>query len=356
VEILRGHAEQHPILASLAILLLSYLAARLVSFLMGRLLTRAATRTSTSLDDRLLQALQRPVTYVLFVAGARLAMEWLPLNERWAGRANRGLFILTVALLTLAAIRAYAILLHWYATESGRVAEDGPAREFRPLFSKLGNVVIVLMALVTVLQNLGVNVESLVLSLGVGSLAVGLAAKDTLANMFAGFTIMLDRPFRLGDRIQLSSGEVGDVEAIGMRVTRLRTLDDTVLVVPNSMLVQDRIVNRNRPTRHITTRLDVGVAYGTNLTRAKAVLVESALASPYVEPERPPVALVTQFAESSVSLRLVFWAKDYAEQGLALSSVHEEVYRRFAAEGIEIPFPVRRVIQSAAPEAAAPEA
>jgi small-conductance mechanosensitive channel len=188
--------------------------------------------------------------------------------------------------------------------------------------------------------------------MGVGSLAVGLAAKDTLANMFAGFTIMVDRPFHLGDRIQLSTGEVGDVEAIGIRVTRLRTPDETVLVVPNSLIVQDRLVNRARPTRHITTRIDVGVAYGTDLAAARAVLVEAALASPYVEATREPQALVTQFADFSVRLRLVFWARDYDQQALATSSVHEEIYRRFAEHGIEIPYPVQRVIQPAAEAAA----
>jgi len=136
-----------------------------------------------------------------------------------------------------------------------------------------------------------------------------------------------------------------------MRVTRLRTPDDTVLVVPNSVIVQDRLVNRTWPTRHITTRIDVGVAYGTDLGAARAILVESALASPYVEAGRQPVALVTQFGDFAVRLRLVFWARDYDEQALATSSVHEEIYRRFAAEGIEIPLPVQRVVGAAAAQA-----
>lgn len=354
MESLRQHVELHPVLVSLAILVLSYLAARGVSFLLGRLLTRAAARSSARLEADRVVGLKRPLTYALFLFGARIALEWLPLNQRWEARAHQALFILTVTLLTLAAMRAYAILLHWYVTDPGRVGEEGPAHEFRPLFSKLGKSLIVLMAMVTVLQNLGINVESLVVSMGVGSLAIGLAARDTLANMFAGFTIVLDRPFHLGDRIQLSTGELGDVEAIGMRVTRLRTPDDTVLVVPNSVIVQDRIVNRTWPTRQITTRVEVGVAYGTDLARARAVLVESALASPYVVAQRDPVALVIQFADSAVRLRLVFWARDYDEQALASSSVHEEIYRRFAAEGIEIPYPVQRVVQSEGALAASP--
>jgi MscS family membrane protein len=270
VELLLEQARLSPLLASVAIVALSYLGARLVSFLAQRFLGQA--QGTTGLQQRLVLALRRPLTYALFLCGARLAVEWLPVGERWAARLHQGLFVLDVGCLTLVAIRAYVILLQWYVTDSGRVAQDGPARDFRPLFSKLGKLLIASVAAVTVLEGMGVNVESLVVSLGVGSLAVGLAAKDTLANMFAGFTIMLDRPFHLGDRIQLSSGEVGDVEAIGMRVTRLKTLDETMLVVPNSLLVQDRIANRNRPTRHLTTRVPVWVADGTDLGRAKTVL------------------------------------------------------------------------------------
>jgi MscS family membrane protein len=357
VDALRQQADQHPVLVSLLILGLSYLAARAVSFLLGRLLTRAADRATASLDAGMLVGLKRPLTYALFLAGARIAVEWLPLNSRWEPRAHQLLFVFTVVLLAVAAMRAYAILLQWYVTDRGRAGEASPAREFRPLFSKLGKTLIVLMALVTVLQNLGVNVESLIVSMGVGSLAIGLGAKDTLANMFAGFTLVLDRPFHPGDRIQLSTGELGDVEAIGMRVTRLRTPDDTLLVVPNSVIVQDRIVNRAWPTRSITTRVDVGVAYGTDLARARAVLVESALASPYVDASRAPAALVTQFGDFAVRLRLVFWARDYEEQAQATSSVHEEIYRRFGAEAIEMPYPVQRVVQSeGAREASPPEA
>jgi small-conductance mechanosensitive channel len=194
-----------------------------------------------------------------------------------------------------------------------------------------------------------VNVESLVVSLGVGSLAVGLAAQDTLANMFAGFALMLDRPFRIGDRIQLASGEVGDVVTVGIRATRLKTPDETILVIPNSILTKEKVVNQSLPTPVMTTRVDVGVAYGTDLARAKAVLAEAALASEYVDQERTPVVLVTRFAEWSISLAVIFWTRSFADRGLATSQVHEEIVRRFAEAGIEIPFPVRRILQEVAP-------
>lgn len=335
-----------------AILLGSYLGARFLSFLMGRMLSRAARRTAASLDDRLIKALKRPVTYALFLVGAYVAVHRMPLQDRWTDRLDDALYAVAVAVVGLALTRAYGILLAWYQTESPRGTGDVLAAEFGPLLGKLGKVLIGLLAVIAVLQHFGVNVQSLVVSLGVGSLALGLAAQDTLANMFAGFTLMVDRPFRIGDRIQLSTGETGDVEAIGIRATRIRTLDETVLVVPNSLLTKERLVNQTRPTRQITTRVDVGVAYGSDLAQVKRILVDSALASARVDAERLPVALVTRFGDSAVQFRLVFWARDYEQQGLAASEVHEQIYRRLAEAGIEIPFPTQRLIQQAAPREA----
>jgi small-conductance mechanosensitive channel len=338
---------------SLAILAGSYLGARLVSHLLGRLARGAARRSATPLDERLVAALQRPLTYALFLAGAWSALHRLPLPPAWLARLDAALYVLGVLLLALALLRSFGILMSWYMSHSQAAAAGGPASEFGPLFSKLGKGLIVLLAAIAVLQHVGVNVASLVVSLGVGSLAVGLAAQDTLANMIAGFTLMLDRPFRIGDRIQLASGELGDVRAIGMRATEIRTLDENVLVIPNSVLVKERLVNQSRPSREITTRIELGVAYGTDLRAARRILAEAALSSARVAQEREPMVLVTRFADSAVSLLLIFWTRDYTEQGLAATEVHEEIDRRFRSAGIRIPFPTRELIQQPAP---APEA
>jgi len=138
------------------------------------------------------------------------------------------------------------------------------------------------------------------------------------------------------------------VEAIGMRATQIRTPDDTFLIVPNSALTKDRLVNLSRPSRSIATRLEVGVAWGTDLAQAKGLLREAALSSEYVDRERAPQVLVSRFADFSVIFQLVFWARDYTQQGLARSQVHEEAYRLLRGTGIEIPVPVRRIVSETA--------
>ena len=194
---------------------------------------------------------RRPVTYALFLVG-RLggACTACPLPPALGGPPRHVLFVLGACSWPA---WPCAGLRHPPGLVRDRVAPCAARTAWRASSArcsrKLGKIFIVVLAAITLLQHFGVNVASLVVSLGVGSLAIGLAAQDTLANMFAGFTLMLDRPFRVGDRIQLATGEMGDVEAIGMRATRHPDLDETILVVPNSVLVKERVVNLSRPTR-----------------------------------------------------------------------------------------------------------
>lgn len=343
---LASHPNVQEVLISVALLIAAYVGARLLSYLLG-LVIEISARGGT--DRRLLTALKHPVTYALFLVGAWGAMSRLPVSPSVDALIASVLFSLGIVLIALALARSYSILLDWYGR---RAQADGAAtelaREFNPLFSKVGKIFIALVALSMLLTHFGVNVASLVVSLGVGSLAVGLAAQDTLSNMFAGFTLLADRPFRVGDRVQLSTGETGDVQAIGMRATLLKTGDETILIVPNSILVKERLLNLSRPTRHLVTRVEVAVAFGSDLHRVKAVLQAAALASPRVDPDRPAVVQVTKLADSAVDFQLMFWARDYAEQGLARGEVYEAVHDGLVAAGIEIALPTRRVITSTA--------
>ena len=343
MDLLAAHPAVKEMLVSAALLGAAYLAARFVSYLLGLVIDRA---NRGGIDQRLLSALKRPITYALFLVGAWVAVNRMPVSARIDGLIDGVLFASGVLLITLALARAYSILLDWYAARGPASASSSQvAREFTPLFSKVGKVFIALVALSMLLQHFGVNVASLVVSLGVGSLAVGLAAQDTLSNMFAGFTILLDQPFRVGDRIQLASGETGDVQSIGMRATTIKTGDETILIVPNSLLVKERLVNQSRPTRHIATKVEVGVAFGSDLAKVRDVLRRAVLSSAHVDEGHEPSVLITRFAESAVNFQVMFWARDYAEQGLARSEVYEAVHAGLSSAGIAVPVPTRRIIQ-----------
>jgi MscS family membrane protein len=276
----------------------------------------------------------------------------LPVPETVQVRLLQAVIALWIVATTLTLIRGWKLGLTWTGHERDGTPKAW-ATDFGPLLSKVGAVVLAIFGLIGLLESFGVDVNSLVVSLGVGSLAVGLAAQDTLANMFAGFTLMADRPFLIGDRIQLASGETGDVVAIGIRATRIQTPDDTILIVPNSVLTKEKVTNLTRPSRSLTTRVEVGVAYGSDLDTAKRVLVEAARASSYVDRDREPVAVVVRLGDFGITLRVAFWVRDFLEQGLATSEVLEAVVRSLAEAGIEVAVPLQRVVDGGAMSAVA---
>ncbi len=327
------------------ILTASWLVAFVISWLMCRVLRRVR-RTASAEDDARIALLKRSLGRSIFFFGGTTVSAVLPVGESWRGRILQTLVALGIVFATMTFIRAWRLVLSRTGYDRDGSAKPW-AKDFEPLLSTVGSVALGMFGLIALLRSFDIDVNSLVVSLGVGSLAVGLAAQDTLANMFAGFALMADRPFLIGDRIQLASGETGDVEAIGIRATRMRTLDDTLLIVPNRELTKERVVNLSRPGRSVIARLDVGVAYGSDLEKARRIVTEAVLSSGYVDRGHQPDVLVTKLGDFSIGLRAVFSVRDYTELNLAVSEVYEAIYRDLARAGIEIPYPVQRQIHEA---------
>jgi small-conductance mechanosensitive channel len=199
-------------------------------------------------------------------------------------------------------------------------------------------------ALIVILKHFNYDIFSLVTALGVGSLAVGMAAKDTLAHMISGFTLMLDRPFRIGDRIQLAGGQVGDVLDIGLRSTKIKTLDNQQLIIPNSDLCNTILTNQAFPDVRAKGRINVGVAYGSDVERVKQLLVATALEVEAVLQDPPPEAYFASFGDSALSMALFFWVDEYATLFAVTDRINTQIIRCFRENNIEIPYPTRSVI------------
>ncbi|MDH3976519.1 MAG: mechanosensitive ion channel [Deltaproteobacteria bacterium] len=308
-------------------------------------------KTPTELDDRILERGKKPIHYLILFIGIYIAFTRLPL----AGTFNSIIDgIIYVAGISIAVYLVYSVFdeaLKWYAEKIAKETESRLDKEFLPLIEKLLAIFIFLGGLIAILKHFNQDIYSLVTALGVGSLAIGLAAKDTLANMISGFTIMVDRPFRPGDRVELGSGEIGDVLEIGMRSTKIKTFYNTILVVPNSDLVNTRLVNHSYPDSKVSGRVEVGIAYGTDVELAKKTMIESALAVEEVLRDPSPAAYFTGFGDSALDMMLAFWVDNYSIRFATQDKINMEINRRFAGVGIDIPFPMRTVItRSEAPE------
>jgi small-conductance mechanosensitive channel len=213
-----------------------------------------------------------------------------------------------------------------------------------PIAEKLAMLFLMGTALIIILKHFNYDIYSVVTALGIGSLAIGLAAKDTLAHMISGFTLMLDQPFRIGDRIQLSSGQIGDVADIGLRSTRIRTLDNQLLVIPNSDLCNTMLINQAFPDARVKGRINIGVAYGSDVERVKQVLLATALEVDDVLRDPPPEVYFASFGDSALNMSLFFWVEDYLKLFATTDKINMLILSRFTENGIEIPFPIRTVI------------
>jgi small-conductance mechanosensitive channel len=227
------------------------------------------------------------------------------------------------------------------------------------LLNKFAGVIIYAIAIVLALDILGINVMPFVAGAGVLGVAVGFAAKDTLSNLIAGILLIIDRPFEVGDRIEVWSAPTGsatwgDVLDIGLRATRIKTTDNIVIIIPNNQIMTRDIVNYTTITTSIRVRINIGVGYGSDIEKAKHLIVEAALEADWVLREPAPKVVVRNFGESSVDLQLRVWIADARKRMDTISHVTDRVHSVFAREGIEIPYP-KRDIQVLSSPAAPPD-
>jgi MscS family membrane protein len=189
----------------------------------------------------------------------------------------------------------------------------------------------------------GIPVTAIFASAGIAGVAVALAARETLANFFGGVSIFLDRPFRAGDYIVLDNGDRGEVKAVGMRSTRIQTRDDIMITIPNSVITNGKVVNQSRPHPHFRVRIKLGVAYGTDVDQVERILMELADSNELSIAKPDPRVRFRRFGDSALEFELLCWAARPHDRGRLIHTLSRDIYKRFNAEGIVIPFPQQDV-------------
>jgi len=236
------------------------------------------SKTETELDDKLFDILLPRVKWLAIVIGLYLAVEQISkgigptdrIGEELIRYSEGIMYIAFLSLFTLLVIRIIDTLLKHTMEVHAKKTSSTVNEAVFPILNRLVMILILCIAVVFSLGHFGVDVSSLLVFLGGGSVAIALAAQETLANMIAGFVIMFDRPFRLGDRIKLPSGEIGDVHEIGLRSTKILDFDNNIIVSPNAELTKTKIINYSYPRNEIRVVVEVKVAYGTSIERAHA--------------------------------------------------------------------------------------
>lgn len=341
-------------LQSLLIIVVFALLAKIVDMIMTRFLERLLKKTKFTLDEQILEIFDRPIFVTIMLFGLALATDRLKLSQSVNFVTLSGLKTVAIFLWAMALARFLNLIIALVSRNDMRFTLI--QERTRPLFNNLCMTLVVALALYFVMLAWNINVTAWMASAGILGLAISFAAKDTLANLFAGVFILADAPFKLGDFIVLDSGERGEVIHIGIRSTRILTRDDVEITVPNSIMGNVKITNETGgPSEKYRIRIKVGVAYGSDIDHVQAVLLEVAKNNPEVCRRPPARVRFRAFGDSSLDHELLCWVEKPVLRGRVSHALNTEIYKRFQQDGIEIPFPQRDVhIKSAAvpPEAA----
>jgi MscS family membrane protein len=295
-----------------------WLAALLASALAGRLATRLIRPTLPEFHERLLELVRGPLRRAVRALGLYLAALMVPLPSSIADGVAGVIYMLVAYQVVVTAMQGLGLATEEYLHRLDPRQAEQHRNEY-----------------VSVVRTLaGFLLSSVITAFGFIGAAIGLAARDILAQLFSGLTILLDRPFHAGDRLVLQSGEVGDVLRIGARSTEIRLLAGSLVVVPNTDLINQRVVNLSVPGTSLQLKIGVGLAQGSPLERARALLVEAALAHPQVLREPAPSAQLVSLSDQTLGLELWCNVRDPLQATEAAHQLRVAIVEKLSSAGL----------------------
>ena len=343
--------QSYPAVGAVLIALLGFFIAKVFVFALKWSLSHLTSRTKTDFDDKIIQYLSRPLFITVFYGFLALSAISLDLPDRFTLAIIRILASLAIIYWFSAGLPVMALLLE----KAAKWQDKLPLIQDRtlPLFDILGKLLVVLVASYALLQVWNIDATAWLASAGVIGIAVGFAARDTLANLFSGVFIVADAPYKIGDYINLDSGERGMVTHVGLRSTRILTRDDVEITVPNAVMGSAKIINEaGGRWEKMRVRVKVGVAYGTDVDKVCQVLQKIGEEHPALCREPAVRVRMRSFGDSSLDFELLGWIERPELRGRVCHELLMTVYKQFAAEHIEIPFPQRDLYIKSMPEPA----
>ncbi|MBE46167.1 MAG: hypothetical protein CMB02_05930 [Euryarchaeota archaeon] len=309
-----------------------------------RMAWRVVKRTQAEWDNEILDPIANRLYIFILLAGVELSMMWtLGRNDEVYSAVApyfSGIYIILSASIISVAIKFIvpSAMEKYNSNKSVTVTGGNPLL----VFSSRG--IVWFMGLYLALNEVGIELLGLLASLAVFSLIIGLAVQQTLGNMINSFMLAVDQPFEVGDRIEVE-GVTGTVMSVGILSTKILTLTEQLVVIPNNRLVDSTITNFARgggdgTASRVTLTLDIGVDYDERSSHVKQVILEVAKKCPHIEEEPGPRVLLRELADFSKNYRLYVWISDYSEEFIATDWLLREVDTAFSREGISIPYPV----------------
>lgn len=332
-----GFFGDYPYVKALIVLLLSIALANLIAIIITKIIRQITHRTNNRLDDKIVSLLHKPLVWSVILIGSLTAFSLLNWGESAKTIVRPAVVTILILMWSLFFIRFIRTILH---SLSARSKPQALIRtQTLPLFDNLALIVLLALSVYLIFTAWNIDMTAWLASAGIAGIAIGFAAKDTLANLFSGVFILADAPYKIHDYVVLESGERGKITHIGIRSTRMLTRDDVEVTIPNAIMGNSRIVNESGgPHEKFRIRVRVGVAYGADIDQVKAVLMDVAEQDTQVCSDPEPRVRFRTFGASGLDFELLCWVDNPELRGRVLDALNSNVYKRFMAEKIEIPY------------------
>ena len=304
-------------------------------------------KTKTDLDDRVMHIIEGPVILIIFFYGIVASLDILDAIPHSTKMGLFTIYKVTVSLVVVyLAYKVFRTIFMPLGSDYAKKKGSTIDKTLLPVVETLGGTLILILGLFWVLSSMGVEITVFLAGIGVVGLVLAFALQDTLSNYFSGLHLMLDRPFDIGDTLQVDDKFLR-VRKIGFRSTRLYNIyRHEIVIMPNNVIANLTLVNLTQPDLEYRIRIDVGVAYGSSVEKVKEILFEAVHAQEETildDPNRQPVVRFKDFGESALKFRVAFFIHNVFDQWAIGTKVREHIDRRFHEEGIIVPFPQRTV-------------
>ncbi len=327
---------------SFAIVLGAVVVAKILYWLSKNVLKKLTAKTKTKLDDLLIDKLEEPVVLALVLTGLTVAFNRLYFSEAINDWGNKVLHITYTLNITWMVARVVDALIVEYIVPLTEKTENDLDDQLMPILRKGLRFTIWALGLILALNNAGYDVGALLAGLGIGGLALAMAAKDTVSNFFGGIMIFTDKPFKIGDRIKIG-GFDGTIVEIGLRSTRLKTLDGRIVTIPNSKFPEGMVENvSSEPSRKIVLKL--GLVYDTTPEKIEQALdLLKNIARSNNDVEENVIVGFNDFGDFALGITFIYYIKKGADIMQTQTDINLEILRQFNANGLEMAFPTQTV-------------
>ena len=315
--------------------------AKIADLFVDKVLRRFSSFTKTEIDDIIIDLFHYPIFLTIILIGLINAVLYLNPPQKIIYYSNGLLYTVITLIWTITIIRISRLIVKHTINRVSDVT--GLGRDIIPLVENIAKIAIMIASLTVILSYWKINITPVIASAGIAGAAVALAAKDTIANFIGGVSVFIDKPFKIGDYIVLDGGERGEVVAIGLRSTRIKTRDDILIAIPNAIVANTKIINESAPVPRFRVRIPVSVAYGSDIDLVEKTLLDISLENKNVLDSPAPRVRFREFGDSSLRFELLCWAREPAVRGLTIHEINSSIYRKFRETGIRIPFPQRDV-------------